>query len=644
MTHRASTVSVVIATYNMAQYLGEAIQSVLNQTFGDLDVHVVDDGSTDETRDVVTTLSSDKRLKYYWQPNSGQTKAKNLGITSSCGEFVAFCDADDLWLPNKLEMQLPLFDAATVGVVYSRSQRILASGQHVQDEEGNPRFFSGSVTPELFKRNFIPFGTAVVRRSCLQEFGNFDERYRMGIDWDLWLKISTRYDIRFLDRHTYLYRVWPGQMSTNWRGRYESAFRIMESFLTRYPSLLRREVINEAYADCYAERARLRALRDGEYLNGIGDALRAIYIKPLYLPAWKVLGRILITAAGWPPPPYQTAPMSPFRKMVRGAVSPLARAMTKDEPRILMYHRFGIRGQFRRMPVDAFEEQIIYLRRHYEVVSLAELVKVLRPGDRPLRGLVALTIDDGYRDFLDYAYPILLKYRVPVTLYVVSAFIDQKIWLWFDAIHYLTRTASCNSYSMRICGRTLRGKLESEHDRDVLWEELADVCITLAPSPRDAAIHSIGRQLGVSLPSTPTPDYAAMTWEEIRALDPELVHVGVQTVSHPILSLCTVDEQRQEIMTSRLRIEAMLGRPALDFCYPNGQPGDFSDETVAILRDNNFSSAVVAGGGLIGANPDILRLARIGAPVERRDFCARVDGVGELRSRLLLRERRRTHV
>jgi len=289
------TVSVVIAAYNMAQYVTGAIESVLNQTYSNLDVHVIDDGSTDDTRAVVSRIN-DARVHYYWQSNAGQTRAKNAGIARSRGEFIAFCDADDCWAPHKLAVQLPKFaDHEEVGVVYSRRCQMMADGKLLEDD--TREFYSGRITEQLFKDNFITFGTAVVRRRCLQELGVFDESYRMGIDWELWLRISTKYEFAFVDDVTYMYRVWPGQMSSNWRGRYQHAFRIMEAFLDRYPGLLSAGVIREAYAHSYASRGRLRAIVDGDYGNGLRDAVAALRHDFTFIPAWKLLARIMLLAS-----------------------------------------------------------------------------------------------------------------------------------------------------------------------------------------------------------------------------------------------------------------------------------------------------------------------------------------------------------
>jgi glycosyltransferase involved in cell wall biosynthesis len=289
-----------MATYNCGAYIGAAVASVLAQTYSNLELHIVDDGSTDQTVEAIAGYLDDPRVHYHRQANAGQTSAKNRGIRESRGEFIAFCDADDCWLPTKLAVELPRFATnERLGVVYSRSARMDERGARLaSDRSDEPRYWSGRVTSELFKVNFIPFGTAVVRRRCLQELGPFDERYRMGIDWELWLRISLAYEFEFVDEETYVYRVWPGQMSRNWRGRYEHAFRIMQEFLARHPGTIAPGTVREAWAHCYSQRARLRLFISGEYVNALRDIGRALWIKPTYPMAWRMLPVLLLAATG----------------------------------------------------------------------------------------------------------------------------------------------------------------------------------------------------------------------------------------------------------------------------------------------------------------------------------------------------------
>ena len=293
-------VSVVMATYNCRRFIGDAIRSVLAQTYRNLELHVVDDGSTDGTREEVAPFLQDSRVRYHYQANAGQTVAKNCGIRHSRGEFVAFCDADDAWLPDKLALQLPHFALdPRVGVVYSRVQLIDERGAPLDPRRyEEPTYHSGKVTAELFKNNFIPFGTAVVRRRCLDTVGGFNERYRMGIDWELWLRISLHDDFLFVDARTYRYRVWANQMSTNWKGRYDNQFAIMKEFAANHGDALDPAVLRVATAHSFATRARARVISSGAYSGGLADVVQALRVAPTLLLAWKTLGMMTLNAVG----------------------------------------------------------------------------------------------------------------------------------------------------------------------------------------------------------------------------------------------------------------------------------------------------------------------------------------------------------
>ena len=222
--------SVVIATYNCQQYVGAAIASVLAQTYAHLELHVVDDGSTDQTIMEVARFVDDPRVHYHRQANAGHAVAKNRGIEASRGEFIGFCDADDLWRPEKLALQLARFAGNdAVGVVYSRTALMNEHGAPLhRDSADEPECPSGRVTDALFRINFIPFGTALVRRRCFDDHGLFEPRHGTSIDWEMWLRLSIHYEFEFVEQETHVYRVWPGQMSKNWQRLYDHAFGIMQ--------------------------------------------------------------------------------------------------------------------------------------------------------------------------------------------------------------------------------------------------------------------------------------------------------------------------------------------------------------------------------------------------------------------------------
>lgn len=312
----------------------------------------------------------------------------------------------------------------------------------------------------------------------------------------------------------------------------------------------------------------------------------------------------------------------------------ITRQVTAGSARILMYHRFSEHGDPRRLDARLFEAQLIILKRHFRPMRLGDIVDKLQSAERLDDGAIAVTVDDGYRDFSDFAVPLLQKHAVPATLYVVSRFAEQKLWLWFDALRWLVFAASAGPHRIRSLEHSAPITLRTASEREALWLRLATHCGTVNTAERSKIIRSVEHDLGCPLPGQPTQDFAAMTWDDLRRLDPALIEVGAHTASHPILSLCSINEQMQEIDTCKQTIETALGHTVRAFCYPNGMPEDFTSETVDIVRASGFSSAVTASSGLVGRKSDRFRLVRISVPHDLRLFRNATDGLWHVRSYL----------
>lgn len=287
-------VSVVVATYNMARYLPQAVESILAQSHQNVEVIVVDDGSKDETPEVAARLAAaDPRVRIHRQDNGGQASAKNKGIELSRGEYIGFLDADDVWLPQKLALQLPLFrDRPQVGVVYSEYECMDGEGQSLPKGPTNLR--RGKVSGALLIENFVSFPTALVRRECIERCGVFDLTFGMGIDYDLWLRISAKYEFDFVREPTVRYRIWSGQMSKNYRKRYESAIRIMQRFLDAHPQVVAATTVSEAWAHTYLGRGDSVLWHEKDKRSARADYLRALKYRPTYWPAWRAILRSFI--------------------------------------------------------------------------------------------------------------------------------------------------------------------------------------------------------------------------------------------------------------------------------------------------------------------------------------------------------------
>ncbi len=213
------SVSVVIPAYNSERYVADAIKSVLAQTYRPTEVLVVDDGSSDGTSAVVQAFGG--IVRYLHQSNRGEPAARNLGLRHAQGEYVAFLDADDLWLPEKLELQMRYFaDHPNCAVVYTDMSTFDDSG--IVDASVKVRFNitfpEGNIFVPLFRETLFGSGSVVFRKSCVDKVGYFDEQFLIGCDYEMWLRMSRHFEFGVVDRPLLMYRQHP-KMSTRGLGR-----------------------------------------------------------------------------------------------------------------------------------------------------------------------------------------------------------------------------------------------------------------------------------------------------------------------------------------------------------------------------------------------------------------------------------------
>lgn len=222
-------VSIIIPCFNTAQYLPKAIESALNQTYSHLEVIIIDDGSTDNTKIVIKPFLKD--IKYIYKENGGPASARNLGIARSRGEFIAFLDADDYWLHEKLEIQIEfLKNNLEYGLVHS-NLLILEKGFQLYPHFSNNPPPSGILFKELFLENHINNLTVVVRRECINKVNGLDERTQfIGIeDYDLWLRIAMHFKIAFINKILAVYRVHSSNISSE-KNIIDSQFVLLDKY------------------------------------------------------------------------------------------------------------------------------------------------------------------------------------------------------------------------------------------------------------------------------------------------------------------------------------------------------------------------------------------------------------------------------
>ena len=234
-------VSVIIPTYNRAHFIVDAIESVLAQTFKNKEIVIVDDGSTDNTKEILSGLQD--RVRYIYQENSGPTCARNRGILASNAEYIAFLDSDDIWLPEKLEVQIARFKLKReLGLVYSDAYRFFSDKTTMEPETEFSRLkpHSGWTFEHLFRDNFVHTSTVVVRKRCLEKVGVFDEggNFVPAEDYDLWLRIAARYQIDYINKPLIKYRDHSANISgKNMLDELPQVIAVLEKILSWDPRL-----------------------------------------------------------------------------------------------------------------------------------------------------------------------------------------------------------------------------------------------------------------------------------------------------------------------------------------------------------------------------------------------------------------------
>lgn len=293
--------------------------------------------------------------------------------------------------------------------------------------------------------------------------------------------------------------------------------------------------------------------------------------------------------------------------------------LTKRVPRILMYHRFSDKPAGGKVAARTLEGQLKEIRKSYHIYPLSELVDCLAGENNLPANAIVLTVDDGYADFYQFAWPVLKSLEVPVTLYVTTRFIDGDIWLWPDKLHYLLSNTDKPHLQLVLEDKEVFFPIHDQVSCGKAWNRLNQHMLKLHPDPRDKLLTEIAAALEVETGPVPVPEYAAMEWGNIRELATSGIGIGAHTLSHPVLSTLTRQEAEAEIMGSKAVIEMRIGLKVNDFCYPNGQAEDFTDETRKVVAEAGFTNAVAAYHDRI-ATTDIYALRRYGVGEDMYQF------------------------
>lgn len=317
--------------------------------------------------------------------------------------------------------------------------------------------------------------------------------------------------------------------------------------------------------------------------------------------------------------------MTKGKKIVLSALSALgvpelSLAASPVRPRIFLYHGvspdipgygiFNYRKKF--LTPEVFRKELAWISRHFTVVPLSLFIERLQSKDRLPPRAAAITFDDGYRNFYEYAFPILKEFSLQATFFIATDLADQKAPLWVDTLEYAIGHARGHALRASIKGTEEIFNVETYGDRVrtdmILRDRLKKLPRSEADTLLGELVNATGANLRESFLSSP---YRGITWEEAREMERAGMTFAPHTRSHPILSRIPAEDAKEEILFSKKRLEKELDAPLDIFAYPNGQREDITPEIVSIIQKAGFRAALTTIPDAIGKNTNPYLLPRI---------------------------------
>ncbi len=306
------------------------------------------------------------------------------------------------------------------------------------------------------------------------------------------------------------------------------------------------------------------------------------------------------------------------------------RFLNRSKLLVLMYHRFSRGEEIGRTSSLTFEAHLKYLTRHYNVLSMTDASECIRKGVAFPRRSAVITIDDGYRDFYDIAFPILKNYQVPATIYVVTDFVGGRGWIWTDKARYILGKTASERLDVQIDGKKFDKEPGDPRSRLITAGALNSELKKLADQEKENYLGELALAAKVSVPELPPDEYSAFNWDQAREMSAAGIEIGSHTATHPILT--NVDDRRleRELEDSKAAIQSEIGSDAPHFCYPNG---DVSERERDAAASAGYASAVTTEIKLCENSADNFLIPRIDAEPEIHRFVQATSGFDRLKSR-----------
>jgi len=318
-------------------------------------------------------------------------------------------------------------------------------------------------------------------------------------------------------------------------------------------------------------------------------------------------------------------------------IYPLFNKYTRNTATVFMLHRFAPAGanipDF--LSADLLAKFLDYLKRSdYNVISLSEYVDALA-GGRETHKAVVFTVDDGYRDFYDHAFGVFRQFDSPAAIFLTGDFIEGKLFFWWDTLEFILNRTGQKEFDLAFL-EPQKCRIDTPEAKAELLARVTEYCKSLENKDKLELIRTLGGALGVTIPQSPPEEYAPLSWNQIAEMQLRGIEFFPHTMTHPILSKVPVEQQREEVLQSRLLLENHLKTKCDIFCYPNGGPGDFTEETIEALKSAGYRAAVVGipGFDLTTKPTDMFRIRRFSIPPNEMLFKQYVCGLENFKNQV----------
>jgi len=282
---------------------------------------------------------------------------------------------------------------------------------------------------------------------------------------------------------------------------------------------------------------------------------------------------------------------------------------------IFVYHRFGDGG----ISAGAFAAQLDEIQRCFYALSLAEYCQQRKEGRTDWRRTCVITVDDGYRDCYLVGYPALRQRAFQATLFVTTAFVFERLWLWWDVVDYIIAQTPFASKTVEYANQKLALDFSSPEARRTSWSRVGMLCSYVSDSQRRDILRRLSEDLGVQIPPIRPDQYQSCTPDELNEMAAHGIALGPHTVHHPILSQCEPEQWKQEIIESRHQLSGWVHEYVDIFAYPSGTKDDYNESMSSFLESSGFQAAVADHYDDF-ANETNFTLRRYPAPAEISQF------------------------